>query len=93
VAVDIDLSSIIAGRSVARQRAIHRYRDILVLEQRFEFPIILSTHARSQLDMRNVRDITGLCSLLGMDIPDAERALAGVDTVLTPREPSVRVIA
>jgi ribonuclease P/MRP protein subunit RPP1 len=93
VAVDIDLSSLIAGRSVARQRAIHRYRDILVLEQRFEFPITLSTHARSQLDMRNVRDITGLCSLLGMDTPDAERALAGVDTVLTPREPSVRLIA
>lgn len=92
VAVDIDLSSIISGRSVARQRAIHRYRDILVLEQRFEFPIILSTHARSQLDMRNVRDITGLCSLLGMDIPDVERALAGVGTVMTPREPTIRVI-
>jgi ribonuclease P/MRP protein subunit RPP1 len=93
VAVDIDLSSIISGRSVARQRAIHRYRDILVLEQRFEFPITLSTHAHSVLDMRGVRDIAGLCSLLGMDIPDVERALAGVGSVLTPLVPSVRVIA
>lgn len=93
VAVDIDLSSVILGRSVARQRAIHRYMDIMVLEQRFEFPITLSTHARSLLDMRNVRDIAGLCSLIGMDVPDVERALAGVGTVLTPPEPSVRVIA
>ena len=93
VAVDIDLSPIIMGRSVARQRAIHRYMDIMVLEQRFEFPITLSSHARSLLDMRNVRDISGLCSLIGMDIPDVERALGGVGTVLTPREPSVRVIA
>ncbi|PKL70217.1 MAG: ribonuclease P [Methanomicrobiales archaeon HGW-Methanomicrobiales-1] len=93
VAVDIDLSPIIMGRSVARQRAIHRYMDIMVLEQRFEFPITLSTHARSLLDMRNVRDVAGLCSLIGMDVPDVERALAGVGTVLTPIEPSVRVIA
>jgi len=92
VAVDIDLSPII-GRSVARQRAIHRYMDIMVLEQRFEFPITLSTHARSLLDMRNVRDVAGLCSLIGMDVPDVQRALAGVGTVLTPVEPSVKVIA
>ncbi|MEI7648924.1 MAG: RNase P subunit p30 family protein, partial [Methanomicrobiales archaeon] len=93
VAVDIDLSPIILGRSVARQRAIHRYMDILVLEQRFEFPITLSSHARSLLDMRNVRDIAGLCSLIGMDVPDVERALAGVGTVLTPPKQAVTVIA
>ena len=93
VAIDIDLSAIIAGRSVSRQRAIHRYMDILVLEQRFEFPITLSSHARSLLDLRNVRDIAGLCSLIGMDIPDVERALAGVGTVLTPPKQAVTVIA
>jgi ribonuclease P/MRP protein subunit RPP1 len=93
VAVDIDLSVIIAGRSVSRQRAIHRYMDIMVLEQRFEFPVTLSTHARSPLDMRNVRDIAGLCSLIGMDVPDMERALAGVGTVLTPPKQAVTVIA
>jgi len=93
VAVDIDLSAIIAGRSVSRQRAIHRYMDIMVLEQRFEFPVTLSTHARSLLDMRHVRDIAGLCSLIGMDVPDVERALAGVGTVLTPPKQAVTVIA
>jgi hypothetical protein len=43
--------------------------------------------------MRNVRDVAGLCSLIGMDVPDVQRALAGVGTVLTPVEPSVKVIA
>ena len=93
VAVDIDLSSLIAGRSVSRQRAIPRYMDIMVLEQRFEFPVTLSTHARSLLDMRHVRDIAGLCSLISMDVPDVERALAGVGTVLTPPRQAVTVIA
>jgi ribonuclease P/MRP protein subunit RPP1 len=92
VAVDIDLSPLISGRGVIRQRAIHRYRDILLLERRFEFPITLSSHARSILEMRAVREISGLCSLLGMDAPDVEKAFAGVDTVTTPPNPAVRVI-
>jgi ribonuclease P/MRP protein subunit RPP1 len=91
-AVDIDLSPLISGRGVIRQRAIHRYRDILVLERRYEFPITLSSHARSVLEMRAVREVSGLCSLLGMDTPEIEKAFAGVDTISTPPEPAVRVV-
>ena len=92
VAVDIDLSPLISGRGVIRQRAIHRYRDILVLERRFEFPITLSSHARSVLEMRAVREISGLCSLLGMDSPDVEKAFAGVDMITTPPDLAVKVV-
>jgi len=92
VALDIDLSPLIFGRGIARQRAIHRYRDMLVFERRFEFPLTLSTGARSVLDMRATREITALCSLLGMDIPDVEKAFGGVGQVTSPPVPSVRVI-
>jgi ribonuclease P/MRP protein subunit RPP1 len=92
VAIDLDLSPLISGRGFTRQRAMHRYRDILVLERRFEFPITLSSHARSILDMRAVREIAGLCSLLGMDIPDVEKAFFGVDIITTPPNPAVKVI-
>jgi ribonuclease P/MRP protein subunit RPP1 len=92
VAIDLDLSPLISGRGFTRQRAMHRYRDILVLERRFEFPVTLSSHARSILDMRAVREIAGLCSLLGMDIPDVEKAFFGVDIITTPPNPAVRVI-
>jgi len=92
VAVDIDLSPLISGRGVLRQRAIHRYRDILLLERRFEFPITLSSHARSILEMRAVREISGLCSLLDMDAPDVEKAFTGIDTVTTSPNPAVKVI-
>jgi ribonuclease P/MRP protein subunit RPP1 len=93
VAVDIDLSVLIGGRGIARQRAIQRYRDVLVLEERFGFPLTVSTYARSVLDLRAVREISGLCSLIGMDIPDVERALAGVAQVTAVPEPSVKVIS
>jgi len=92
VAIDLDFSVLIAARGIARQRAIHRYLDILVLEQRFEFPLTLSSHARSILDMRSVREITGLCSLLGMDTDDAARTLGGIGLLETPPPAPVRVI-
>jgi ribonuclease P/MRP protein subunit RPP1 len=92
LAVDIDLSPLISGRGVIRQRAIHRYRDILVLERRFEFPITLSSHARSILEMRAVREISGLCSLLDMDTRDVEKAFTGVDRVTSSPNPAVKVL-
>jgi ribonuclease P/MRP protein subunit RPP1 len=92
IAIDLDLSPIISGRGFTRQRAIYRYRDILVLERRYEFPLTISSHAHSILEMRAVREITGICSVLGMDIPDVEMAFAGVDTIITPPGPAVKVI-
>jgi ribonuclease P/MRP protein subunit RPP1 len=92
VAVDIDLSCLISARGIARQKAIQRYRDVMVLEQRFEFPLTLSTYARSVLDLRAVREISGLCTLLGMDLPDVEKAFAGVGAVTAPPEPAVKVV-
>jgi ribonuclease P/MRP protein subunit RPP1 len=92
VAVDIDLSCLISARGIARQKAIQRYRDVMVLEQRFEFPLTLSTYARSVLDLRAVREVSGICTLLGMDIPDVEKALAGVGAVTALSEPAVKVI-
>ncbi len=93
VAVDIDLSPLIAGRGIARQRAIHRYRDILMFANRFGFPVTISSHARSVIEMRAVREISGICSLIGMDVPDVERALAGIETVTTRGNPAVRVLS
>jgi len=92
VAIDLDLSPLISGRGFTRQRVMHRYRDILVLERRYEFPLTISSHARSILDMRAVREIAGLCSLIGMDIPDVEMAFFGTDIITTPPNPAVKVI-
>ena len=92
VAIDLDLSPLISGRGFTRQRAMHRYRDILVLERRYEFPITLSSHARSILDMRAVREISGLCSLVGMDTHDVEKAFIGVDIITASPDPAVKVI-
>ena len=93
VAVDLDLSVLIAARGVSRQRAIHRYRDVLIFERRFEFPVTLSSYARSYLELRTVREITGLCSLIGMDMQGVEKALGSVARVTASPRSAVRVIS
>jgi ribonuclease P/MRP protein subunit RPP1 len=92
VAIDLDLSLLVSDRGIARQRAMHRFRDVLTLEQRFEFPLTISSHAHSIMDMRAVREIAGLCSLVGMDIPCVEKAFSGVDIITASPDPAVRVI-
>jgi ribonuclease P/MRP protein subunit RPP1 len=92
VAIDLDLSLLVSGRGITRQRAMNRFRDVLILEQRFEFPLTISSHAHSIMDMRAVREITGLCSLVGMDLPCVEKAFSGVDIITTPPGPAVKVI-
>jgi ribonuclease P/MRP protein subunit RPP1 len=93
VAVDLDLSVLIAARGIARQRAINRYRDVLTLERRFEFPVSLSSYARSYLELRAVREISGLCSLIGMDSTGVEKALDTVGRIIIPPVPAVRVVS
>ena len=91
-ALDIDLSPLIFGRGHLRQKAIHRYLDLMVLYRRFEFPLTLSSSARSVLGLRAVREATGLCSLFGMDETDVQAALAGVSRVIGSGGETVRVI-
>ena len=91
-AIDLDLSVLIAGRGHLRQKAIHRYRDIVVLQHRFEFPLTISSSARSVLGLRTVREVVGLCSAIGMDLPDTELALAGISRIMHQNDAAVKVI-
>ena len=71
---------------IPRQRAIHRYQDILMFSCWFGFPVTISSCARSVLEMRSVPGDTGLCTFLGMDEPDVEQALNGIGKVMEPAD-------
>jgi ribonuclease P/MRP protein subunit RPP1 len=91
VAVDISLAPIIKERGAMRQRVMDRYHDIVRLYLKFEFPLVISTHARSVLDMRSVRECSALVSLIGLDATRVEQALSNVGALRSPRS-AVRVI-
>jgi ribonuclease P/MRP protein subunit RPP1 len=91
IAIDISLAPIIHERGALRQRALDRYLDIVMLQRRFEFPLVLSTHARSVLEMRSVREISALASLVGLDVRDVQQALGNAGRLCSP-ERAVQVI-
>lgn len=87
VAIDIDLRPIVMSRGVWRQKTIQRYKDIIGLCERFEFPLTLSSNARSVVELKSVREMVNLASLVGITEPDAREALAGIRNLIAPRGP------
>lgn len=87
VAVELDLSPIVEGRGVQRQRVIARYRELLDLHRRYHFPFTLASNARSILAQRSVRDMVFLARLFGMDEGEVMGALSSLDSILSGRSP------
>jgi ribonuclease P/MRP protein subunit RPP1 len=87
IAIDIDLRPLVMSRGVWRQKTIQRYSDIIGLCDRFEFPLTLSSNARSVVELKSVREMVNLASLVGITEPDASTALAGIRSLITPRGP------
>lgn len=91
VAVDIDLSRIIAESGIRRQRALERYRDIGRLSRKYGFMLTLSSGGRSITGVRSVRAFSLLGEVVGLEESQVCRALATPQALLNPRR-SVEVI-
>jgi ribonuclease P/MRP protein subunit RPP1 len=91
VAVELVLAPLVRERGGIRQAALRRYADVLVLQARYGFPLVLGSGARSCLDLRAPRAASALCRLFDLDADDVEAAFAGVDALMTPAGP-VRVV-
>ncbi|NLM30407.1 MAG: ribonuclease P [Methanomicrobiales archaeon] len=91
-AVDISLYPIIGFRGRRRQTALQRYADILGLHRRYDFPLTISSGARSILEQRSVREIHGLCGLFGMTEDEVTCALSSIGRLIEPYRP-VRVVS
>jgi ribonuclease P/MRP protein subunit RPP1 len=87
VAIDIDLRPLVMSRGIWRQKTIQRYKDIIGLCERFEFPLTLSSNARSVVELKSVREMVGLASLVGIAEPDARKALAMITSLISPVGP------
>lgn len=82
VAIALDLSSMIILRGPARVRWMETVRRDLNLIEKFDLPLMMTTGARSHLDLRSPRDLTALAGLLGLDRERALEALALPESIL-----------
>ena len=75
VALEISLNSIIQSRYSYRSKLFSHYRDILKLHEKFKFPLIITSGARSIYDLRKPKDIISLTQCFGMKKHDSLNSL------------------
>ena len=87
IAIDLDIRPLVMARGGMRQKIIQRYRDILRLQGRFEFPLTISSNARNPAELKSVREIVNLLTMAGMEETDVVDALKTPGRLLSPKGP------
>ncbi len=82
VAICLDLGPMIRLRGVARVRWMEVVRRDLDLIRKFDLNLMISTGARSHLDLRSPRDLVALACLFGLERDRAVEALALPKSIL-----------
>jgi ribonuclease P/MRP protein subunit RPP1 len=81
VAVEFNLKYLFKTRFSHRYRVLSQFRDILKLQRKFKFPLIITSGARSIYDLRSPLDVMVLTRCFGMNKEEAYTALSE-----TPRQ-------
>jgi ribonuclease P/MRP protein subunit RPP1 len=87
VAIDLDVRPLVTTRGGQRQKTIQRYRDILRLMRRFEFPVSVSSNARNPTELKSVREMVSLLAMAGMEESEVVEGLKTPGMLLSPRGP------
>jgi len=82
VAIHLEIGLLIACRGHTRQKVLTRYRELLTLQRKYEFPFALGSGAESILDQRSVREMILLCGLFGMEKEEVLTAFATIPEIL-----------
>ena len=64
VGVDLSVKPLIELRDGARQKVIRKYEEIFTLQNRHEFPLVLSSHASDITHLKSPREMIRLFSLV-----------------------------
>ncbi len=91
VAVDIRISPLRELRGTPRERVIREYEEILLLQKRYGFPLIISSGAISPADMRSPRATEALLTSIGMDKDLIQESFATIPILLKGNKPVRRV--
>lgn len=76
VAVELNLRYLSKISSHLRYRVLAQFREILKLQRKFNFPLIITSSARSIYDLHTPQDIIALSRCFGMDKEEAISALS-----------------
>ena len=84
VALVIELGKIIDPKT--RRSALSHYADILKLQRKYQFPLVIASAAKTTAGLKNLQETLALCSLFGMERAEVYAALHAVDLLLHPKQ-------
>lgn len=76
VAVELNIGHLTRTNSYLHYRVLAHFREILKLQRKFGFPLIITNNAQSIYDLHTPQDLIALSKCFGMDIEEAESALS-----------------
>lgn len=87
VAIDIRISPLRELRGTPRERVIREYEEILLLQSRYGFPLIISSGAMSPVNLRSPRATEALLTGIGMDKKLIQEAFATIPRLFEGNKP------
>jgi len=78
VGVGLSVRPLIELIGVARQKMIRKYEEIFTLQNRYEFPLVLSSHASDITHLKSPREMVRLFSMVW---EDEELLMASLGTI------------
>lgn len=91
VAIDLSVRPLVELRDVARQKVIRKYEELFTLQNRYEFPLMLSSHASEIWHLKSPREMIRLFSLI-CDDEDLIRSSLGSISQVKQRVGPVREV-
>lgn len=78
VAIEFSINSMIKTYSSVRVKTLSQFRQIMNLQQKFKFPLIIGSNAHSIYDLRTPQDIIALTKCFDMDLNQAMNSLSQI---------------
>lgn len=78
VGIGLSALPLIELRDVARQKVLRRYEEVFTLQTRYEFPLVLSSHASDITHLKSPREMIRLFSMV---CEDEDLLMASMETV------------
>ena len=76
VAIEINLKIFLKTNLRYRYRVINQFRHIIKLQRKFKFPLIITSSANTNYDLKTPQDITALAKCFGMTFEESFDAIS-----------------
>lgn len=76
VTIELNICDILRARSHVKSKIMTHFQDIIKLQRKFKFPLIITSGAISNYDLRNPRDLIAFSQCFGLNKNEAKLSIS-----------------